>query len=152
MKFIKLCSHYIQLFSGGGPYHIKTSPLIYYTNQWTGFYTTGISIMKELNSRWSQKENFCDVISTSIKVWYNIIEVTLGMIQLFGYYLLRALCFQEVLNYLGHIEKKRWGRGGRCFYGNGRLNWSHDWMKTFRKSSLFITDKGYFRFIWTAVY
>ena len=30
-------------------HHIETSPLICRTNQWTGFYMIGISVMKELN-------------------------------------------------------------------------------------------------------
>ena len=34
----------------GGPYHIETSPLICRANQWTDFYMTGTSIMKELNT------------------------------------------------------------------------------------------------------
>ena len=42
----------------GGPYHIEISPLICRTNQWTGFYLIGISVMKELNrrcrSRWKK--------------------------------------------------------------------------------------------------
>ena len=38
-----------QLFHDGGPYHMETSPLISRTNQWTGFYMIGISVMKELN-------------------------------------------------------------------------------------------------------
>ena len=33
-----------------GPYHIETSPLICFVNQWTGFYMTRTSVMKELNS------------------------------------------------------------------------------------------------------
>ena len=31
------------------PYHTETSPLIYFANQWTGFYMIDASIMKELN-------------------------------------------------------------------------------------------------------
>ena len=30
-----------------GPYRIETSPLICSTNQWTGFYMVGTSVMKE---------------------------------------------------------------------------------------------------------
>ena len=30
-------------------HHIETSPLICRTNQWTGFYMIGTSVMKELN-------------------------------------------------------------------------------------------------------
>ena len=37
------------LFLDGGPYHIETSPLISGANQWTGFYMTGTSVVKELN-------------------------------------------------------------------------------------------------------
>ena len=32
----------------GCPYQIETSPLICTTNLWTGFYMTGIFVMKEL--------------------------------------------------------------------------------------------------------
>ena len=32
----------------GGPYHIETSSLIYGANQWTGFYITRASAIKEL--------------------------------------------------------------------------------------------------------
>ena len=32
----------------GGPYHTETSPLIWRENQWTGFYMTETSVMKEL--------------------------------------------------------------------------------------------------------
>ena len=35
-------------FHDGGPYHMKTSPLIYSENQWTDFYMIGTSVMKEL--------------------------------------------------------------------------------------------------------
>ena len=38
-----------ELFHDGGPYHIETSPLICFANQWTGFYMIWTSIMKELN-------------------------------------------------------------------------------------------------------
>ena len=34
----------------GGSYHIETSPLICYANQWTGFYMMTAPVMKELNS------------------------------------------------------------------------------------------------------
>ena len=39
-----------QLFHDGDPYHIETSPLIRRANQRTGFYMTGISVMKDLNT------------------------------------------------------------------------------------------------------
>ena len=39
----------IQFFHDGSFYHIKTSPLICSSNQWTGFYMTGTSVMKKLN-------------------------------------------------------------------------------------------------------
>ena len=35
------------LFQDGDPYYIKNSPLICTANPWTGFYMSGISIMKE---------------------------------------------------------------------------------------------------------
>ena len=35
-------------FYDGGPFHIETSALIYSSNQWTGFYMIGTSVMKEL--------------------------------------------------------------------------------------------------------
>ena len=37
-----------QLFYDGGPYHIETSPLISFVNQWTGFYMIGTSVISEL--------------------------------------------------------------------------------------------------------
>ena len=37
-----------QLFHDGGPYHVKTSPLICRENQWTGFCMMETSVMKEL--------------------------------------------------------------------------------------------------------
>ena len=36
----------LQLFHEGGPYHIETSPLNCFANQWTGFYMMGTSAMK----------------------------------------------------------------------------------------------------------
>ena len=36
------------IFHDGGPYYTETSPLICKTNQWTGFYKTRTSVMKEL--------------------------------------------------------------------------------------------------------
>ena len=37
-------------FHDGGPYHIKTSPLISRANQSTGFYMIGNSVIKELSA------------------------------------------------------------------------------------------------------
>ena len=39
-----------QLFLDGGPYHIKTSPLICRVNQWTGYYMIETYVMKELRN------------------------------------------------------------------------------------------------------
>ena len=36
------------LFLNGGPYHIETSPLICWANQYTGFYMLEISVKKKL--------------------------------------------------------------------------------------------------------
>ena len=36
-------------FHVGDHYHIETSPLICFTNQWTGFYMIRTSIIKEFN-------------------------------------------------------------------------------------------------------
>ena len=36
------------LFHDGEHYHIETSPLICFVNQWTGFYMITTSVMKEL--------------------------------------------------------------------------------------------------------
>ena len=36
------------LFPDGGLYHIETSTLICFANQWTCFYVTGTSVMTEL--------------------------------------------------------------------------------------------------------
>ena len=35
-------------FHDGGLYHKETSPLICRANQWSGYYITGTSVMKEL--------------------------------------------------------------------------------------------------------
>ena len=40
-----------EIFHGGGPYHRETSPLTCKANQWTGFYMTGASVMKELSKK-----------------------------------------------------------------------------------------------------
>ena len=37
-----------ELFHDGGRYHIDTSPLICWANQWVGFYMIMASVMKEL--------------------------------------------------------------------------------------------------------
>ena len=42
----------------GGPYHIETSQLICYENQWTGFYMAGTYIMKELINDTYQRLKF----------------------------------------------------------------------------------------------
>ena len=39
----------VNSFDDGGPYHIKNSPLICYSNQWAGFYMMGTFFIKELN-------------------------------------------------------------------------------------------------------
>ena len=41
---------YNKLFHDGGRYHIETSPLICSENQWTGFYTITVTVMKELKA------------------------------------------------------------------------------------------------------
>ena len=38
------------LFHYGAPYHIETSPFICYSNQCTGFYVIGTSVMEELTN------------------------------------------------------------------------------------------------------
>ena len=51
-KLIKNISAIIlEFFHDGGPYHIETSTLICKTNQWTGFYMIGTSVVKELNCK-----------------------------------------------------------------------------------------------------
>ena len=40
----------LQLFHDESPYHVETSPFICFANQWTGFYTIGTTVMKELIS------------------------------------------------------------------------------------------------------
>ena len=37
------------IFHDGGLHHLETSPLICRSNQWTGFYMIGASVMKGLN-------------------------------------------------------------------------------------------------------
>ena len=41
-----------------GLYHIETSPLIYSTNQWTGVYMIGTSLMKEFNATFAGISRF----------------------------------------------------------------------------------------------
>ena len=38
------------LFHDGGLYHIETTLLIYLASQWTGFYVTGTSVVRELKA------------------------------------------------------------------------------------------------------
>ena len=40
--------NYLKFCNDGGRYHIETSPLIFRTNQWTGFYMISASVMKDL--------------------------------------------------------------------------------------------------------
>ena len=47
LSFWKLVHCWFNSYDGG-PYHIKTSPLICSASQWTGFYMIGSSVMKEL--------------------------------------------------------------------------------------------------------
>ena len=48
--FITCLKALIEPFHDGGRYHIETSPLICFANQWTGFYMISASVMKGLNS------------------------------------------------------------------------------------------------------
>ena len=41
----------LTFYDEGGPYHIKTSPMICSANQWTSFYMTATSAIKELGNR-----------------------------------------------------------------------------------------------------
>ena len=59
--FDRAIFYFFQLFHGGGPYHIETSPLISRTNQWTGFYIIGTFA---LSSLWL----FLSFIGVGIKV------------------------------------------------------------------------------------
>ena len=45
---LELIAKLLQLFHNGGRYHIETSPLICFANQWTGSYMITDSVMKEL--------------------------------------------------------------------------------------------------------
>ena len=49
LRFVKDTFNMVLHFQDGGSYHIETSSLICYANQWTGFYMIGSSIIKELN-------------------------------------------------------------------------------------------------------
>ena len=57
----------IQLFHDGGPYYIKTSPLICSENQWTGFYMIETSVMKELRKDCILNIDNYDVMSSGEK-------------------------------------------------------------------------------------
>ena len=52
----------IRVILGGGLYHIETSPLICSANQWTGFYITDTSVMKDLKVR-QTKTSGCSYIT-----------------------------------------------------------------------------------------
>ena len=41
----------LKLFHDGDPYHIETSPLVCFPNQWTGLYMVGTSVIKELKTK-----------------------------------------------------------------------------------------------------
>ena len=58
----------IQLVHDGGRYHIEPSPLICGANQWTGFYKTTASVMKELTRmrKVPTNNNKCIVIGIEI--------------------------------------------------------------------------------------
>ena len=47
-KMLNTFKSHPQLFQDGGPYHIETSPLICFRNQWAGLCVVGTSVMKEL--------------------------------------------------------------------------------------------------------
>ena len=45
---LELIAKLLQLYYNGGRYHIETSPLICFANQWTGSYMITDPVMKEL--------------------------------------------------------------------------------------------------------
>ena len=72
----KLCGLITWLFHDGGRRHIETSPLICSANQWTGFYMTTASVMKDLKTR--------EAMNAKIPVFVIYVEAT---IYLLLYYL-----------------------------------------------------------------
>ena len=65
--FTKFYAVHSQLFHNAVPYHIETSPLICYANQWSGFYMIGISVIKELKT-------FSRILKTSVQL-VKILEI-----------------------------------------------------------------------------
>ena len=41
----------MEAFHDKGPYHIETSTVTYFANQWTGFYMIGSSFMEEIKEK-----------------------------------------------------------------------------------------------------
>ena len=61
--------HHHQPFQDGDRYHIKASPLIFWANQWTGFYMITASVLKGLNkveSASKHKKDGCFFLSTNL--------------------------------------------------------------------------------------
>ena len=49
LTILQCCEKYDEeLFHDGGPYNMRTSPLIYFANQWNGFYMIGTSVKKRV--------------------------------------------------------------------------------------------------------
>ena len=61
-----------QFFHDEGLYHRKTSPLICRANQWTGFYMTGTSVMKNLLilAKW-QLITLADILTNFTEIPFN---------------------------------------------------------------------------------
>ena len=72
----------------GDPYHIETSPLIYRAKQWTGFYLTGISVMKELNDNNLNKSlGIINLVYATFylnPIFHGLFHVRIYMLDLWG--------------------------------------------------------------------
>ena len=56
-----------QPFHDGGPYHIKTSPLFCYANQWAGFYN---SLKKSMEVHFDRSKIFIFIFTTHVTSIY----------------------------------------------------------------------------------
>ena len=88
------------LFHNEFPYHVETSPLIYRANQWTGFYMTESSVMKELII-------FFSYVSVSVLWSWHCTHKVWGLLKLRFLKKFRNCLFRRVINYKNcHLKTK----------------------------------------------
>ena len=93
----------------GGPYHIETSPLIYRAKQWTGFYLTGISVMKELNDNNLNKSlgniNLVHATFYLNSIFHGLFHVRIYVRFMGGQKLLESWNFARSLSFISSFQK-----------------------------------------------